>query len=70
MSNRPRFLLLVEVRPPKARENMPPPPDPVLRLRAALKQLLRCFGVACISVEPAGDEPTKNAPGAGQRPGA
>jgi hypothetical protein len=44
MGNWPRFLLLVEVRPVRAREVMPPPAPPMLRLRAALETLLRAFG--------------------------
>src|SRR5262249_12822068 len=47
----PRYLLLLEVRPPALREGMGPPAPAILRLRAALKQLRRCFGVACISIE-------------------
>jgi hypothetical protein len=49
----PRFLLLVEVRPVRAREGMPPPAPAMIRLRQALKQLRRVFGVACVSIEPA-----------------
>jgi hypothetical protein len=63
MAGWPRFVLVVEVRPPKAREGMPDPAPPLLRLRAALKQLLRCFGVACVSIEPAG---AREAPGQGR----
>jgi hypothetical protein len=63
MTRWPRFVLLVEVRPPRLREGMPPPAPPILRLRAALKTLLRCFGVVCISVRPAA-EPA-GGPGAG-----
>jgi hypothetical protein len=66
MGNWPRFVLVVEVRPVRLREGMPPPPDPVLRLRQALKQLLRCFGVVCLSVEPA--ERPRADPRAGEGP--
>jgi hypothetical protein len=54
MADWPRFLLLVEVRAVRAREGMPPPAPAMIRLRQALKQLRRVFGVACVSIEPAG----------------
>jgi hypothetical protein len=53
MTRWPRFVLVVEVRPPRARDGMPDPAPPLVRLRAALKVLLRCFGIVAVSVEPA-----------------
>jgi hypothetical protein len=59
MTRWPRFVLTVEVRAPKARPDMPPPAPPLLRLKAALKQLLRCHGVVCVSIEPADEGPAE-----------
>jgi hypothetical protein len=53
MTRWPRFVLTVEVRPPRAREGMPEPAPPILRLRVALKALLRAFGIKRIRIEPA-----------------
>jgi hypothetical protein len=57
MGTWPRYTLTVEIRPPKLRPDMPEPAPPMLRLRAALKVLLRSFGVVCREIRelPAGD---------------
>jgi hypothetical protein len=59
MASWPRFVLVIEIRPPRARPDMPPPAPPVQRLKAALKTLLRAYGVVCVSIEeapPAGEK--------------
>jgi hypothetical protein len=51
MASWPRFTVTVEARPPKAREGMPPPPAPALRIRAWLKVGLRAFGLICTEIK-------------------
>jgi hypothetical protein len=55
----PKFVLTVEVRPPKARPDMPPPAPPLIRLRQFLKLAWRAFGVVCIRIEPADEGPAE-----------
>jgi hypothetical protein len=50
MGNRPRFVLVLEDVPPKAREGMLPPTPAPIRLRQLLKMLLRLHGFRCREV--------------------
>jgi len=63
MTRGPRFLVLVEARPPRARECMTAPPPPLLRVRAWLKVGLRVFGLVCVGIEEAPPEDGKAARG-------
>jgi hypothetical protein len=64
----PRFVLTVEVRPPRAREGMVPPAPATARLRRALKVLPRAFDVACVRIEPAGADQDAGAEMSGNPP--
>jgi hypothetical protein len=57
----PRFELILEARPPRAVEGMPTPPPPELRLRRALKCLLRSFDFGCISAKRVVDDAGQDA---------
>jgi hypothetical protein len=47
---RRRFRLTLEAIPPRLRENMSPPVPVEVRLRMALKCLLRSFGLRCVTM--------------------
>ena len=60
-NRRPKFQLVLEALPPPAVEGMPEPPPAELRLRRALKCLLRSFGLRCVSAERVGDDASQHA---------